>query len=95
MRFVILPSGQVEEVQILKSTVVSDEVGHCIGSEVAGWRLQPSRGVAVSASQALQEGDGEAGERGETPAASAPAIATSAARVTATVFLEFSDIRHE
>jgi len=95
VRFVILPSGQVEEAQILKSTVVSDEVGRCVADEVAGWRLQPSRGVAASPSQTLQEGDGEPGERPPTPAAPAPDIATSAARVTATVFLEFSDIRRE
>lgn len=93
VRFAILPSGLVEEAQILRSTVVSDEVGRCVADEVAGWRLQPSRGVAASATRVLEEGDAEPGERREEAAAPAPAIATSAARVTATVFLEFSDIR--
>ncbi len=79
VQFVILPDGTVQGARTLRSTVVSDAVRECIVDLIRRWRFRPSTGLAS------QEEAPEISSFQET----------SAARVTATCFFEFIDIREE
>lgn len=83
-QLVVLAGGQVESAQVLESTVVSDAVNRCIADVLRGWRLQPSIGLIQEASPSDTTGAAATQVRGPT-----------SARVTATVYFEFRDVRPE
>jgi len=93
LRFAVASSGQVEDVEILRSTVSSDQVDLCIEQAVTSWRLRPSAGGASVASPASDQGERGPGTSSQT--AAAPATVPSTARVTATLSLGFSDVRED
>jgi TonB family protein len=78
-QFVILPDGTVQSAKTLRSTVVSDAVGECIVDLIRRWRFRPSTGLASQ----------------EEEAPDVTSLQTSAARVTATCFFEFIDVREK
>ena len=85
--FVILPIGAVEDVRVISSTVVSEDVGTCISRGIERWRFQPSRVLESRVSEDEED-------REQTPAAlSQPSVtALSPSSVSATCTFEFLDI---
>lgn len=92
VRLIILPSGLVEELEIVKSTVGSDEVEGCIAGAMGGWRLAASTGISAQGAQILDEGDGDTGERPDVVRASLSGVAGQAPKVTVTVSLKLSAV---
>jgi len=77
VRLTILPSGLVEDVRVLSSSLVSTDVEECLEGVLRQWRFRVSTGASAPGVDSLA------------------APAASAARVTATCFFEFLDMRPE
>lgn len=87
VRFVILAHGGVEGVEVVSSSVGSEEVERCVADLVGRWRFKSAMEGATAGSAAVEDTLGTAGVR-RPP--SSPSV-----RVTVTSLFEFVDIRAE